>query len=171
MDTATPARFDGATYSHDRDGTRLAQQMGRVRRYMADGAWHTLAQLADATEAPEASVSARLRDLRKPRFGGYTVERRYVSAGLFEYRLTQPAASLSPDAAGTSHDRDGVGQPLAVQPSAPAASKPGAEGAPWSCVDCHSTPASEVEDRLGGMGWAYCRTCEGRRYFRRRAAA
>ena len=84
----------------------------------------------------------------------------------------QPAASLSPDAAGTPYDRDRVGQPLAVQPSAPAASKPGAEGAPsWSCVDCHGIPASEVEDRLGGMGWAYCRTCDGRRYFRRRAAA
>ena len=169
----TTPTFDGASYSADRDGTRLAQQMGRVRRVMADGTWHTLAELAAECDAPEASVSARLRDLRKPRFGGYTVERRYVSAGLFEYRLTQPAASLSPDAAGTPYDRDGVGQPLAVQPSAPAASKPGAEGAPsWTCTRCGGAPWGEVAHGLSpDLGTACCRFCTGLQLFRRRAAA
>jgi hypothetical protein len=53
---------------------------------MLDHQWHTLADLA-TTGDPEASVSARLRDLRKPKFGGFHIERRYVSAGLWAYRL------------------------------------------------------------------------------------
>lgn len=170
----TAPSFDGATFSATRDGSRLAQQMGRVRRFMADGVWHTLAEIAAECDAPEASVSARLRDLRKPRFGAWTVERRYVSAGLYEYRLSQPAVSTPSGAAGTTHDRDASGSVSPVQPSAPAASRPGAEGVSpaWECVDCHSAPAGPVEDRLGGMGYGICKgPCAGRRYFRRRTVA
>jgi hypothetical protein len=43
--------------------------------------------VARMTGDPEASVSAQLRHLRKPRFGGHTVERRYMSNGLYEYKL------------------------------------------------------------------------------------
>lgn len=79
--------FDGSTYEHTRDGARLGDQMMAVLSVMADGQWRTLKQLAAAVEAPEASVSARLRDLRKPRFGGHRVERRYVCKGSFTYQL------------------------------------------------------------------------------------
>ena len=48
---------------------------------------YTLAQIADDCAASEASVSARLRDLRKPRFGGHTVERRRRTQSVWEYRL------------------------------------------------------------------------------------
>lgn len=79
--------FDGETYEPARDETRLNVQLRAVRDLMADGKWRTLERIATATGHPEASVSARLRDLRKPRFGGHTVERRYVGDGLWEYRL------------------------------------------------------------------------------------
>ena len=79
--------FGGATYDAPRDEGRLAAQMGKVRAVMADGAWRTLAEIAEAVGSPEASVSARLRDLRKPAFGGHTVERQYVERGLFRYRV------------------------------------------------------------------------------------
>lgn len=79
--------FDGVTYEHARDGARLGDQMMAVLSVMADGQWRTLKQLAAAVDAPEASVSARLRDLRKPRFGGHRVERRYVCKGCFTYQL------------------------------------------------------------------------------------
>ena len=79
--------FDGATYEHARDSARLGDQMMAVLSVMADGQWRTLKQLAAAVDAPEASVSARLRDLRKPRFGGHRVERRYVCKGCFTYQL------------------------------------------------------------------------------------
>jgi hypothetical protein len=78
---------DGQTYDHARDARRLAGQQCRVVALMKDGAWRTLAEIAAYTSDPEASVSARLRDLRKPRFGGYIVERPYVERGLFRYRL------------------------------------------------------------------------------------
>ena len=137
-----------------------------------DGA--TEAEIQAATTI--RSGGQRVHELKAEGYDIVTVlERSDIGARYARWFLNdspQPAASLSPDAAGTPYDRDGVGQPLAVQPSAPESSRIGAEGAPlWTCVDCHGIPASEVEDRLGGMGWAYCRTCEGRRYFRRRAAA
>lgn len=78
---------DGSTYLHSRDGKRLHAQHHRVLAFMRDGRWHTLEAISEATGDPEASVSARLRDLRKDRFGAHLIERRYVRRGLFEYRL------------------------------------------------------------------------------------
>lgn len=86
-DLATIPTRDGATYQHERDGQRLAAQHERVKALMKDGRWRTLAMIALETRDPEASVSARLRDLRKERFGSHGVERRHVADGLFEYRL------------------------------------------------------------------------------------
>jgi hypothetical protein len=80
-------RFDGGTYDPARDKERLSKQLYAVLDVMKDGRWRTLPQLAEATDSPEASVSARLRDLRKPKFGAHTVERQYVSQGVFQYRL------------------------------------------------------------------------------------
>jgi hypothetical protein len=61
--------------------------MERVYKLMTDGAWHTLPELAKAVQGSEAGVSARLRDLRKARFGGHVVDKRRVEGGLWEYRL------------------------------------------------------------------------------------
>lgn len=79
--------FDGSTYVHERDRGRLAHQMMAVFDVMKDGVPRTLADLSERTGAPEASVSARLRDLRKARFGGHTVNRIYVRRGLHQYQL------------------------------------------------------------------------------------
>ncbi len=90
------AGFDGATLEPARDQARLAHQLLRVKAAIQDGRWRTLGQLVEITGAPEASVSARLRDLRKPRFGGYVIERRFVARGLHEYRLAlAPELNLS----------------------------------------------------------------------------
>lgn len=94
LDDATVAfRADGVTYEPEFDERRLGAQMRRVRSAMADGEWRTLAELADVASAPEASVSARLRDLRKRRFGSHVVERRHRGEpvrGLYEYRVVAP---------------------------------------------------------------------------------
>lgn len=82
----TPARFDGPGITVA-DAARLTGQMARISELMADGCWRTLGEIEAATGAPQASVSARLRDLRKTRFGGSVVERRRRTAGTWEYRV------------------------------------------------------------------------------------
>ena len=90
LDTLVMPRFDGGTYNKLLDQMRLGRQMLAVLELIADGRWRTLREIADAVGAPEASVSARLRDLRKARFGQHILDRRRrdePSRGLWEYRL------------------------------------------------------------------------------------
>jgi hypothetical protein len=82
---------DGDTFDEPFDRDRLNRQARLVWDCMSDGSWRTLADIAHETHCPEASVSARLRDFRKRRFGAHTVERERdtidPSSGLFHYRL------------------------------------------------------------------------------------
>lgn len=87
--------FGGETYDEDRDGERLRTQLRRVYGYMSDGDWHRLSEIADACRGSEAAVSARLRDLRKDRFGGHIVERQYLRDGLWVYRLIPAGSQLA----------------------------------------------------------------------------
>lgn len=90
--------FDGETYNDDVDFARLARQLDRVFAAMrvhsgTPGKWQTLGEIAALTGDPEASISARLRDLRKPRCGALRVDRRHrgpAERGLYEYKLVQP---------------------------------------------------------------------------------
>lgn len=43
---------------------------------LSDGGWWTLAELADELDAGEATVGARVRDLRKQQFGGHVIRTR-----------------------------------------------------------------------------------------------
>lgn len=86
-------KFDGATYDKSKDGERLTGLMGRVHALMSDDQWRTLAQIVTECGGTEASVSARLRDLRKDKFKkrypSENVVRRRVENGngLHEYRV------------------------------------------------------------------------------------
>jgi hypothetical protein len=80
-------RFDGPAYDHARDSARLTAQQQRIFELMKDGKWRTIRHIALEVNAPENSVSAQLRHLRKPRFGSHTVERRHEGGGLYSYRL------------------------------------------------------------------------------------
>lgn len=90
--------FDGETYNREKDGRRLTTQLDRVHGLMRDGRWRTLTEIVDGISYPpyqratEAGVSARLRDLRKKKFGGYVVNRRRRDrdSGLWEYQLVVP---------------------------------------------------------------------------------
>jgi hypothetical protein len=85
-----PPLFDGETYDEERDRARLSSQLNRVWAATADRLWHTLGGLSEILGEPEASISARLRDLRKERFGRYRVKRKYVQKGLFKYKVLPP---------------------------------------------------------------------------------
>ena len=82
------AHHDGQTYEPALDKVRLNTQQQRIFDVMKDGEWRTLSSIASVTGDPEASISARLRDFRKHKFGGYLVERRREDGGgLHGYRL------------------------------------------------------------------------------------
>lgn len=83
--------FDGPEYVQALDQSRLAKQHERIRDLMRDGVWRSLGEIAECTGYPEASISAQLRHLRKPRFGSWRVEKRRRGEqprGLYEYRVT-----------------------------------------------------------------------------------
>jgi len=74
------------------DHARIASQRAAVLAFMRAGRWRTLAEISHATGAPEASVSARLRDFRKPEIGGWTVNKRRKFnswSGSWEYQMVR----------------------------------------------------------------------------------
>lgn len=89
--------FEGETYDPLVDYERLSQQLQDVWDTLTSDPdqWWTLDGLQRDIQArtgryhTEAGLSARLRDLRKPRHGRYVVERQRVVnyKGLFAYRL------------------------------------------------------------------------------------
>ena len=80
----TDFQFGGSTIIPSRDAKRLGNQLTAVRKFVLDGNWHTLEAISLAVGAPQASVSARLRDCRRL---GLTVERKHVKNGLHLYRV------------------------------------------------------------------------------------
>ena len=79
------------------DEKRLGKQLTRVKEVLVKAAaikyWMTLREISVLTKFGEASVSARIRDLRKNQFGGYAVQRRRrgdPTKGLWEYLLANP---------------------------------------------------------------------------------
>ena len=78
----------GPAYSESLDGNRIRKQQDAIYTYMRDGRWHTLEEIS-SLGYPESSVSAQLRHLRKPKFGGHTIlkRRRFSGHGLWEYQL------------------------------------------------------------------------------------
>jgi hypothetical protein len=80
--------FDGPAYDADRDQARLTGQCRRVFAAMADQQWYTISELERMLPGDSSnSITAQFRHLRKDRFGAHTVNRRYISNGLFEYQL------------------------------------------------------------------------------------
>ena len=90
MNIDNSPRFDGDDYVPKRDNPRLRPQYQRIWDVMVDGAYRTLPEIRQVTGDPEASISAQLQHMRKPRFGSHTVNRRHRgdgAHGLYEYQL------------------------------------------------------------------------------------
>lgn len=87
------SHFDGETYEPSRDKARLTGQLKAVYNVMSDGEWRSLIQISQLAGiklnkyVPDSSASARLRDLRKDKFGGYEIERKSMGNGIFHYRM------------------------------------------------------------------------------------
>lgn len=81
------AAFDGRTYAPDRDYERLTGQLKAVYDVMRDGRWRTIPEIGATVIGSEAAISARLRDLRKDKYGAHEIQREHVHDGLWRYRL------------------------------------------------------------------------------------
>ena len=128
--------FRGAATLETSDIPRLNNQLEAVREIMGDGVYRTLSELAKLVttkinrNATEASVSARLRDLRKEKFGGYTVNRKSVGDGLSSYQvartdgtpvITTPARPITygqPGATNAAANSEAANTPVAGSRSA-----------------------------------------------------
>lgn len=83
-------RYPSPDYLTDQDVKRLDLQHKSIRDLMLDGQWRTFREIAEELNPhwSEASISAQLRHLRKPKFGGYQVNRRKrTNSGLNEYQV------------------------------------------------------------------------------------
>lgn len=84
-------------------GARAQTQMEVIRDVMlssaecarsqegGSGGWLTLGEIAELTAFSETSISAQLRNLRKPKFGGYAIEKRRSGrrgGTRWEYRMS-----------------------------------------------------------------------------------
>ena len=88
-----PFAASGETYDAKLDGPRLGRLLDRVRDALMSGDWMTLAELKAVAGGSETGISARLRELRHPVNGGYTIDRRRRGdprQGLWEYALSDP---------------------------------------------------------------------------------
>lgn len=93
LDIFKQPRFDGPDYNPELDQERLTGQIKKIYDLMIDGAWRTLEEIETATDAPQASISANLRHLRKERFGSHIIKKKRRGKekhGLFEYQLLKP---------------------------------------------------------------------------------
>ena len=84
-------QFDGATYEPDKDQKRLGTLLIRVYNVLKDGQPHTLPELVLKCGGSETGVSSKLRDLRKARFGGHTIEATRKHGGTWTYKLLRSA--------------------------------------------------------------------------------
>ena len=75
---------------------KLNTDVAAVKRALRKKTWMTLREIQ--TELNDKcvyielqTVSARVRDLRKAKYGAHIVDRRYVGHGVWEYRLGKEA--------------------------------------------------------------------------------
>ena len=88
--TIHDSKFDGSDVVKKLDNPRLEKGITRIFNYMKGERWLTLETISESTSIGESSVSAQLRNMRKDRFGGHTIEKRRKgerTSGLWEYKL------------------------------------------------------------------------------------
>lgn len=84
----TEPRFNGSDYVPARDNPRLGPALKRVKDLMYDGKWRTIPEIIELANVSPMSASRYLRYLKADRFGGFTVDKKYLGKGLYKYHLT-----------------------------------------------------------------------------------
>ena len=75
------------------DAPRLKSQFARIMEFLDDHEWHTLFEIAAATDTPHGSVGSQIRNAR---VDGHVISRRRAApnAGTWEYRLEVPEPTV-----------------------------------------------------------------------------
>jgi hypothetical protein len=81
------ATFDSGIPLTREDHVALGEQLLLVLGVLLDGKVHTVADIAAQIDAPENSVAAQCRNLRKPKHGGYDVRRVHLGGRKYAYQL------------------------------------------------------------------------------------
>lgn len=101
-----PREFHGVTYVASRDRQRLVGLMDRVHTALKEGRKWSLSELKQTCGGGEASISARLRNLKDVRWGGnyegkvrvretgHDIEKEYVGNGLWLYWMIEKECEL-----------------------------------------------------------------------------
>lgn len=90
MDLFTNPTFHGSDYEPKHDKARLTSQIKVIFDLMKDAKFRTLGEISELTGYGESSISAQLRNLRKPQNGGHTVNKMVIGSreiGLYSYQL------------------------------------------------------------------------------------
>lgn len=79
--------WDRVNPKDEQRAEKLTGDLRRIYDIMCDGKAHLVSDIASRLNLPECSVSAQIRHLRKPKFGGYTIKRISLTKGLSAYQL------------------------------------------------------------------------------------
>lgn len=88
-----PTNVKSDNHMTEDDKKRIANLRAAVYEVVKDGRPRTFEQIADAIGAGKnsiPSISARLRDFRKPEYGGYVIDKKQIRPGLFAYWMEVP---------------------------------------------------------------------------------
>ena len=77
-----PQEFGGSMPA--RKPRAMPKQLARVAKFLSDGQWRTLREIADATGCGETSASARFRELKN---WGYITDSKPTQSGRWIYRV------------------------------------------------------------------------------------
>ena len=61
----------------------------RVMAVLRDGEWHSTRQISMLTGLKQTTAQARVRDLRKEKFGSHQIDSRVGKSGIADYRLRE----------------------------------------------------------------------------------
>lgn len=89
MDTVdlNSLRLGSLTFAEEKAAENLPPHIRAVFDAMKDGNWRTLNMIVFKVGGTRPNAAARLRDLRKPQYGGHVVEKKVVRKGVWQYRL------------------------------------------------------------------------------------
>lgn len=83
-ETVKTMEFQGSDIDQERDGNRLKKQIWRIYELMKDQKWRSLSEISKLANAPEASASAQLRNLKKL---GHKLNKKHLGHGFYKYQL------------------------------------------------------------------------------------